>query len=448
MSMECIASYDLMNLKEKLLSGIFKFGVQRPSYIQQARPDELFKRESVLRILDEPKKIRGSGKIFGKSTGTTTNDSTTDSNVTQYPPVEWLTAPPLDRTSHLEFFDQRDWTVVGKYCEYASSDPRFKRQTFALRIGYDGSQYNGFQQQKGAEGVRTVQDDLLKALGRSSTAAGRTDKDVTAVSQIVHFTSYEGEKEEEVLRKCMESEGAKEGRLAIYECHRVPKRFHSLFSATWRRYVYIFPLNRVIPIESGGGSGYDVDVEFVNQCLSRLVNVPLPYNGFTFRESRDTGEGKSDNVSMVLDGLTGMGVTLDSLTTDQCEALLRAVHGTLRSELGAVIIRVENQFNPQAVSMVLNVEVIFSKLPSLSPQGVSMVMDGLARMGVTHHRLTTDQREALLRAVQRTVGEMDAWNVALTIQLLGKMGFMWSKLPLGLPALIDSSILRHEAELE
>ena len=33
--------------------------------------------------------------------------------------------------------------------EYASKDPRFKRRTFALRIGYDGSKYNGYQMQKG-----------------------------------------------------------------------------------------------------------------------------------------------------------------------------------------------------------------------------------------------------------------------------------------------------------
>ena len=33
--------------------------------------------------------------------------------------------------------------------EFNSSDPRFKRLTFALRIGYDGSKYNGYQRQKG-----------------------------------------------------------------------------------------------------------------------------------------------------------------------------------------------------------------------------------------------------------------------------------------------------------
>lgn len=33
--------------------------------------------------------------------------------------------------------------------EFDSDNPRFKRQTFALRIGYNGAAYNGYQRQKG-----------------------------------------------------------------------------------------------------------------------------------------------------------------------------------------------------------------------------------------------------------------------------------------------------------
>jgi hypothetical protein len=33
--------------------------------------------------------------------------------------------------------------------EFNSDNPRFKRQTFALRIGYNGAAYNGYQRQKG-----------------------------------------------------------------------------------------------------------------------------------------------------------------------------------------------------------------------------------------------------------------------------------------------------------
>jgi hypothetical protein len=33
--------------------------------------------------------------------------------------------------------------------EFSSNDPRYKRKTFAIRIGYNGSKYNGYQRQKG-----------------------------------------------------------------------------------------------------------------------------------------------------------------------------------------------------------------------------------------------------------------------------------------------------------
>lgn len=40
--------------------------------------------------------------------------------------------------------------------EFNSNDPRYKRQTFAIRIGYDGSSYNGYQRQKGDSVVKFV----------------------------------------------------------------------------------------------------------------------------------------------------------------------------------------------------------------------------------------------------------------------------------------------------
>ena len=89
-----------------------------------------------------------------------------------------------DRSSHDDFFASRDWDRVAKFWsslmlratlpdfvtgqsidgygmnqlqsihalgaeEFSSNDPRYKRQTFAIRIGYDGSKYHGYQMQKG-----------------------------------------------------------------------------------------------------------------------------------------------------------------------------------------------------------------------------------------------------------------------------------------------------------
>jgi hypothetical protein len=89
-----------------------------------------------------------------------------------------------DRNSHENFFANRDWKRVANFWsslmlratlpdfvtgsigdgygltqlqsihalgtdEFSSNDPRYKRQTFAIRIGYDGSKYHGYQMQKG-----------------------------------------------------------------------------------------------------------------------------------------------------------------------------------------------------------------------------------------------------------------------------------------------------------
>lgn len=63
--------------------------------------------------------------------------------------------------------------------EYAGEEycARDRRRTFAMRIGYLGHCFNGFQLQRGAgDGVYTVQDDLLRILGKvhSSTYCGRS----------------------------------------------------------------------------------------------------------------------------------------------------------------------------------------------------------------------------------------------------------------------------------
>lgn len=204
----------------------------------------------------------------------------------------------LDRSSHLAFFTDRNWKSVSNFWkdvvsleempsfiqgydefqisdlsalnsigqfEFQSGDPRFKRQTFAVRIGYDGSQYSGYQMQKGIHGILTVEDDIEASLGRKVVAAGRTDKEVSAVSQIISFATFDDVSATDILNKLRDCEAVKSGRLAIFDCRRVPKRFHALFSATWRRYLYVFPLN------SGPFQGVDVDCAFVDRCLKKYA---------------------------------------------------------------------------------------------------------------------------------------------------------------------------------
>jgi hypothetical protein len=203
------------------------------------------------------------------------------------------------RGSHKEFFERgRDWSTVSKFwrslltrteipvcisgnnpsytltdlrilndagqVEFVSKEPQYKRQTFALRIGYDGSKYAGYQMQRGHDlSLPTVEDDLRLALGgRTCVAAGRTDKGVSAISQIVSFATFDSVTEETVLSAFNANVPAERKQfLVASQCCRVPRKFQALFSATWRRYLYLFPLG----VE--GISSFDVD--FVKSALQR-----------------------------------------------------------------------------------------------------------------------------------------------------------------------------------
>jgi tRNA U38,U39,U40 pseudouridine synthase TruA len=126
-------------------------------------------------------------------------------------------------------------------------------------------------------------------------------QDVSAVSQVVSFHSTSETLSEESIRASMDAhEAFSSGRLAYFEVKEVPKKFHAMFSATWRRYLYLFPLNtsswvrnttplyddepvpsvvyhfsavgiiseetdvKDVPLQD-----VDVDVEFINAMLSR-----------------------------------------------------------------------------------------------------------------------------------------------------------------------------------
>lgn len=204
------------------------------------------------------------------------------------------------KLSHNEFLRSRDWKLVenfwsavvrnssnmmpfitgdkefgvtnleelydaGMRGEFKSKDLRYsKRRTFALRVGYVGKKYNGFQRQVNVKGVHTVEDDLIVSLGCTPYGAGRTDADVSAVSQIVSMIGNTDETSENVLNRTRASEPVISGRLAIYDCVRVPKKFNARSSATWRRYLYMLPLNvGVHPY------GFDIDTDFVNDALGR-----------------------------------------------------------------------------------------------------------------------------------------------------------------------------------
>ena len=141
------------------------------------------------------------------------------------------------------------------------------RETYALRISYLGNAYYGYQLQNGKnhKDSLSVQEDLQEhVLRRKTFAAGRTDRYVSAISQVIYFHLYT---EKDQLRHTEDSDIFKRARIAnilhnaslslpcmngkikVNQCVQMPKPFHSLFSAKWRRYVYLLPMSTVVVIE-------------------------------------------------------------------------------------------------------------------------------------------------------------------------------------------------------
>ena len=201
---------------------------------------------------------------------------------------------------------------IGEKGEFQSNSSIYTRhRTFALRIGYTGGAYEfGYQRQKFSDGQiepRTVELDVYAAIRATSmgsrsarlTPAGRTDKFVSAVGQVINFVHSKPVTPEEFMQELKVTEPVVSGRLAFHDCARVPRQFNARSCATWRRYLYLVPLRARSAQISDKASitaadNHVIDVSVVDAIFRNLEGLTLPYNSFAVGEDRKTGEGMLD----------------------------------------------------------------------------------------------------------------------------------------------------------
>ncbi|CAM0908922.1 unnamed protein product [Alopecurus aequalis] len=194
---------------------------------------------------------------------------------------------------------------------------RWERANFKIVLSYHGGSFDGWQKQPG---LNTVQGFVEKHLGpfvdkrkakqlqdRSlpvegcAPVAGRTDKGVTALQQVCSFYTW---------RKDVQPGDIKDGineaapdKIKLLVVSEVSREFHPNFSAKWRRYMYIFPLEEDAKSISGDeqssiileNSEYNMtpqsfDVAKVDKILRQLEGKMLSYKMF----ARDTQASRSD----------------------------------------------------------------------------------------------------------------------------------------------------------
>lgn len=144
----------------------------------------------------------------------------------------------------------------------------------ALCLRYDGSQYHGWQVQKG---LVTVQSKLEHALSSVANhpihvyCAGRTDAGVHASAQIVHFDT-DVERSEHAWVFGANSNLPHD--MSVLWAREVDNSFHARFSAVSRRYRYVLYNQEVRPgiLRNAVGWWYKpLDYELMQQAANVLL---------------------------------------------------------------------------------------------------------------------------------------------------------------------------------
>ncbi|KAH7414706.1 hypothetical protein KP509_14G007000 [Ceratopteris richardii] len=191
---------------------------------------------------------------------------------------------------------------------------KWDRRTFKILLAYDGSAFMGWQKQNG---LHTIQGLLEQALGKfcdgkritslksegfdvdaAVVVAGRTDRGVHAVGQVCSFYTWRSDVCSDDVREHINLLEPKA--LRAISVDEVPRTFHPNFSAKWRHYLYILPLqdnylHDTCEVESQNADSKNVvkpkmiDASSINEMLSYLEGKQLSFTIF----ARDTKASRS-----------------------------------------------------------------------------------------------------------------------------------------------------------
>lgn len=113
-------------------------------------------------------------------------------------------------------------------------------QRIALGLRYEGSRYHGWQIQKDCISIQALVERALSAVADHPVTvicAGRTDAGVHATHQVIHFDTHAIRSEHAWQFGANANLPAD---ISVVWVKPVPEHFHARYSATGRRYRYIF----------------------------------------------------------------------------------------------------------------------------------------------------------------------------------------------------------------
>lgn len=204
-----------------------------------------------------------------------------------------------------------------------------------MTVAYDGASFHGFAQNTGVRTVgATLATALKKILGHDVdlTCAGRTDKGVHAIGQVVSFDAREtgldlGSLQRSVNALCGPA-------VAVRDAAVAPPDFDARFSATGRRYRYLV-WNRPDPDPFLAGRAWHVDAALDRAAMTLACDPFIGEHDFSAfcRRPKATQGREVSLVRRVLEaGWHDDGTGLLRFEVEArafCHQMVRSVVGTL-----------------------------------------------------------------------------------------------------------------------
>lgn len=120
---------------------------------------------------------------------------------------------------------------------------------YLIKFSYDGSNYSGFQTQRGLVTIQEKMEEALSKVNNRATklvAAGRTDKGVHALCQCAHV-DIDVEINEYKLKRALNSNLPDD--IHVIETKQVSNNFHARYCSKRKEYRYVINLGEYNPIE-------------------------------------------------------------------------------------------------------------------------------------------------------------------------------------------------------
>lgn len=148
------------------------------------------------------------------------------------------------------------------------------KRYIAFDIEYSGSNFNGSQFQPRQRTVQSVLEDAVSTVAAQRVEigfAGRTDSGVHATSQVVSFVTTAVRDLSAWLRG---TNANLPNDIRVHSVQEVDENFDPRRTATWRRYMYILGMSRIVPA-IGGEFAYwtpiELDAELMNESAQSLL---------------------------------------------------------------------------------------------------------------------------------------------------------------------------------